>query len=186
MINQVNQSNGEYQINKPKPIQQPKNGVTLQDVAKAQPNFAKQVEAKNNLTERNGEYYDSNDLINYDQEVARQQAKEDQERLWAREDALREHVEKREDNAFSRWLADVRRSGANPNLVLGATGAASGGGITNASKQDYTLQDSLLQGEINKALADLERAFQGRENERDRLNRIFSTLGLGTIMRIGK
>lgn len=113
-------------------------------------------------------------------------AESEQQKLWEREDAIREHIEQREDSALQRWVADARRAGINPNLALGATGAASGGGITNASQKDYTLENTLLQGEINQALADLERAFQKDENAKDRLNRIFTTFGLGSIMRIGK
>lgn len=185
MINQVNQSNGEYQIGKntQKVLQNTPTGRPIGTAEKGFqmlfPNAYKKALADN------GEKLVGENVVS-ESELTKHEAELDQAKLWDREDALREHIEQREDTALQRWVADARRSGINPNLALGATGAASGGGITNASQKDYTLENTLLQGDIQKALDDLQRAFEKDENAKDRLNRIFSSFGLGAIMRIGK
>lgn len=170
------QAQGQYIVNQPKgrPIGMAERGVQI-----IMPNTYEKALADNNEKLVDGKVISENELAKYESEL-------DQKAIWEREDAIRKHVEEREDNALQRWVADARKAGINPNLALGATGAASGGGITNASNRDYTLENTVLQGDINQALADLERAFQKDENAKDRLNRIFSSFGLGAIMRIGK
>lgn len=170
------QAQGQYIVNQPtgRPV-----GIAEKGFQMIFPKIYENVLAKNGEKLVGEKVISENELAKYESEL-------DQKTLWEREDAIREHVEQREDNALQRWVADARKAGINPNLALGATGAASGGGITNASQRDYTLENTVLQGEINQALADLERAFQKDENAKDRLNRIFSSFGLGAIMRIGK
>ena len=86
---------------------------------------------------------------------------------WAREDEIRKETQAREDTAFSRGIADMRRAGVNVNLV-GAQPAESGGGITQATGID----GSIYGAETNKFIALLEQeidnAFKGDENSKDR------------------
>lgn len=93
----------------------------------------------------------------------------------AREDAIRKENQEREDNAYERAVASMRRAGINPNL-MNVVQAASGGGITNASQKDY----SIWQSEVNKQLALLEQQiqnnFQGTENDKKNFMQGISTL----------
>lgn len=87
---------------------------------------------------------------------------------WAREDAIRSETQEREDTAFRRGIADMRRAGVNVNLV-GAQAAESGGGITNATGVD----GGIYTAEVNKYVSLLETAlnneFKGNENTKDRI-----------------
>lgn len=98
----------------------------------------------------------------------RQQAIEDQERLWAREDKIREHIESREDSAWQRAVEDMKKSGVNPNLV-DAGPAQSGGGISSASGIDYTMQQEEYDRETQKIIQAIANEFQMNENQKDRL-----------------
>lgn len=94
---------------------------------------------------------------------------------WAREDAIRAETQAREDTAFSRGIADMRRSGVNVNLV-GAQPAESGGGITNATGID----SGIYSAETSKFVALLEQeidnAFKEDENAKDRFTELLGGL----------
>ena len=94
---------------------------------------------------------------------------------WAREDEIRKETQAREDNAFSRGIADMRRAGVNVNLV-GAQPAESGGGITQATGID----SNIYSAETNKFIALLEQeidnAFKGDENLKDRFTELIGGL----------
>lgn len=70
-------------------------------------------------------------------------AKQLRNEQWAREDAIRKETQEREDNAISRKIADMRRSGVNVNLAYSMNGAESGGGITNATGTDTSLKKKI-------------------------------------------
>lgn len=115
--------------------------------------------------------------INY-----RQQAIEDQERLWAREDKIREHIEAREDSAWQRAVEDMKKSGINPNLV-DAGPAQSGGGLSSASGMDYTMQQEEYDRETQKIIQAIANEFQMNENQKDRLTDLLGRLlGAGGTM----
>lgn len=115
--------------------------------------------------------------INY-----RQQALEDQERAWAREDAIRKETQEREDSAWQRAVEDMRKAGVNPNLV-NAGPAASGGGITSATGQDYTMQSAKFDRETQELITAIEQEFEMSENQKDRLIDVFGKVlqASGTI-----
>ena len=62
-------------------------------------------------------------------------AEEDRNLRWEREDAIRAETQAREDSAYQRAVADMRKAGINPNL-MNVQPASSGGGITQASGQN--------------------------------------------------
>lgn len=118
--------------------------------------------------------------INY-----RQQAIEDQERAWAREDAIRKETQAREDTAYRRAVEDARKAGINVNLT-GITPAGSGGGISTATPIDYTMQQAEYDRETQQQLAEydretkrmlqlLEQEFEMDQNEKDRLARLLNS-----------
>lgn len=105
----------------------------------------------------------------------RQQAIEDQERLWKREDEIREHIEAREDSAWQRAVEDMKKAGVNPNLV-DAGPAQSGGGISSASGMDYTMQQEEYDRETQKIIQAIANEFQMNENQKDRLTDLLDRL----------
>lgn len=110
---------------------------------------------------------------------------------WAREDAIRKETQAREDSAYSRAIADLRRSGANINLLGNINPAESGGGITNSTGIDTSLIGNAMDGNIeafiqenqaviDKALMELEQAFEKGQNNTDRVIEI-----IGDLLRLG-
>lgn len=101
------------------------------------------------------------------------------ERAYA--DKIRKETQEREDNAYQRAVADMRKAGINPNLV-NLVQSQSGGGIVQPTPKDY----SLWQTEINKTLQmlqmEIENNFKGDQNDKDRLVKtITSIMGLIAI-----
>lgn len=97
--------------------------------------------------------------------------RKDREERWAREDAIRKETQEREDTAYQRAVKDAISAGINPNLI-NLTPAASGGGITQASKMD----DSELTAMLEEALKYIEQEFKGDENSKDRWANAISTI----------
>ena len=104
---------------------------------------------------------------------------EAQAKQWAREDAIRKEVQEREDSAYTRAVADMRRSGVNPNLV-GVNPAESGGGITNATGMDFSMFNNMYTAETNKYIKELElaleMAFKEDNNEKNRITDLITGL----------
>ena len=104
------------------------------------------------------------------------------EEMYAREDAIRKETQEREDTAVQRWAADVRAAGLNPNLV-NTTGAASGGGITNATGPDYTMEEAKFNKEIEMLMQEIELNFKGDQAEKDRIKDLIkSVITAGAIL----
>lgn len=96
---------------------------------------------------------------------------------WARADNIRKEAQEREDNALQRWRIDAEKAGINPNLALGFTGAASGGGISNETKSvDYTMTQAEYEAAYDKLMKEIDLKFQGSEAEKDRFIEIFKSL----------
>lgn len=106
---------------------------------------------------------------------------------WAREDAIRAETQAREDTAFSRAIGDLRRSGVNVNLLGNISPAESGGGITSATGIDSdTITQSMSadletilqenQALIDKAILEIEQAFEKGENTKDRITEIVKSI----------
>ena len=110
-----------------------------------------------------------------DFESALKWAEEQQAKQWEREDAIRKETQEREDSAYQRAVADMRKAGINPNL-LNVNPAESGGGITNATG----INDTVYQAELEKYITQLEQDFNeyftGSENEKDRMMQGISTI----------
>lgn len=92
----------------------------------------------------------------------------DQKELWEREDEIRKHVEEREDSAYQRAVADMKKAGINPEL-LGVNPASSGGGITSASRIDNSLLNTDLSGAYSELIAQLNNNVKVDENQKDRI-----------------
>ncbi len=92
----------------------------------------------------------------------------DQKELWEREDAIRQHVEEREDSAYQRAVADMKKAGINPEL-LGVNPANSGGGIIQASRMDTSLLNTDLSGAYSEMIAQLNNEVKVDENQKDRI-----------------
>lgn len=99
-----------------------------------------------------------------------------QEERWAREDERQAHVEAREDNAIQRKVADMKKAGVNPNLALGMTGAASGGGVVVDSGMNLTPYEIESNKQLELLKQYLENDFKGDENTKDRYLQLFNNL----------
>ena len=102
-------------------------------------------------------------------------AKQEQADRWAREDQIRAETQAREDTAWQRGIADLRKSGANINLVA-AQPAASGGGITQASGQNLSGLTTQMNIDLDKMQQMIDNAFKGEENDKDRFIDMFGTV----------
>ncbi len=92
----------------------------------------------------------------------------DQKELWEREDEIRKHIEEREDSAYQRAVADMKKAGINPEL-LGVNPANSGGGIIQASRMDTSLLNTDLSGAYSELIAQLNNEVKIDENQKDRI-----------------
>ena len=100
------------------------------------------------------------------------------EKYYEREDAIRKETQEREDTAYQRAVADMRKAGIDPNL-LGVTPAMSGGGITSATKKDYTRFSEETNVLLTLLTQALDHEFTKEENTKDRIaNTIQSVLGI--------
>lgn len=94
---------------------------------------------------------------------------------WAREDQIRRETQAREDSAYQRATEDMRKAGINPNLV-GINPAASGGGITNATGIDTSLEEMDLEKSLKELENYLDRELKADEGQKDRLTDIITTV----------
>lgn len=116
---------------------------------------------------------------------ALKQIEDDQQKLWDREDKIRKKTQEREDNAYQRSVKDMIASGINPNL-LGVSPAGSGGGITQASKKDYSHYEKNQDRLLKAIMQTIEHEFKGSEADKDRFIKSMEIL-IGTSLRaIGK
>lgn len=109
--------------------------------------------------------------ISYDINAERAYAEEQQQKLWAREDAIRRETQAREDTAYQRAVQDMQRAGINPNL-MNVTPAESGGGITSATEKDYTTYEKA----VEMLMQEIDNNFTASENEKDRLKDLVKTV----------
>lgn len=111
------------------------------------------------------------------------------DKYWAREDEIRKHVEEREDTAYQRAVADMRKAGINPNLT-GVSPAASGGGITQATPLDLSGILSEMSIEAEALQNYLDRELNIDQKEKDRLTDLFGKVlqyaMLAAVMKKGK
>ena len=102
-------------------------------------------------------------------------ALEQQQRQWDREDAIRKETQEREDSAYQRAVADMRKAGINPNLV-GVNPANSGGGITTATGVDYTTWATDFNAKAALLEQEIENAFKGDQAEKERISGLISDI----------
>ena len=109
-------------------------------------------------------------------------ATSEQEKAFAREDAIRKETQEREDNAWQRSIKDMQAAGVNPNLV-NASAAASGGGITSATGLNMSQYETTANKLLEEWKTMVEQDFEKNENRKDRYNNIMKGLlnlaGLG-------
>lgn len=113
-------------------------------------------------------------------------AEENQKKQWEREDAIRKETQEREDTAYQRAVADMKKAGINPNL-MNINPAESGGGITQATGMDASTINKILENKSNELVAFLNREFEGDENTKKQLTSLFSQIlqGLAMYMTFG-
>ena len=99
-------------------------------------------------------------------------------KIWERQDKIREHVEEREDNAYQRAVADMRKAGINPNLV-NVNPAQSGGGVMQGGEN---LLSTEMQTAIQQALNEINNQVKMDENQKDRTVDILRTLSTAIIL----
>lgn len=108
----------------------------------------------------------------------------DLEKAYQREDEIRKHVEEREDTAYQRAVADMKAAGINPEL-LGVTPAVSGGGITSASRKDYSVYTAKMQAQYSLLEQEIQNNFQGDQNKKDRIMDLVKSLISGASILFG-
>lgn len=102
-------------------------------------------------------------------------AEENQKKQWEREDAIRKETQDREDSAYQRAVADMKKAGINPNL-MNINPAESGGGITQATGMDMSTINKILENKSNELVAFLNREFEGDENTKKQLTSLFGQI----------
>lgn len=107
---------------------------------------------------------------------------EQQEKQWAREDAIRAETQAREDTAMQRAVEDARKAGINPNL-MNIQPAASGGGITSATGLEYQTYQAEMKEFLTLIEQEIENEFKGDENKKDRWNQLFSSLIMALLIK---
>lgn len=107
--------------------------------------------------------------------------KSDLEDAYQREDEIRKHVEQREDTAYQRAVADMKAAGINPEL-LGVSPAAAGGGITSATRKDYSVYTAKMQAQYSLLEQEIQNNFQGSQNKKDRILDIVKSIVNGAFM----
>lgn len=100
---------------------------------------------------------------------------EQQQKAWDREDSIRKEIEKREDTAYQRAVADMRKAGINPNL-LGVNPAESGGGITQATIPDMSVLTSEMKVSAEKLQQLIDQEFEGDQATKDRILDAFTSV----------
>lgn len=100
---------------------------------------------------------------------------EAQAKQWEREDAIRKETQEREDTAYQRAVADMRKAGINPNL-MNINPADSGGGITQATGLDMSTLSSRMTAMSNELIKILDREFNEDENLKDNITSLIGGL----------
>lgn len=95
---------------------------------------------------------------------------------WEREDEKQAHIEEREDTAYSRKIEDLRRSGVNINALGDISAAPTGGGITNATGPDYTMEEAKFNAEIEMLMQEIDLKFKGDQAEKDRIKEMIKSI----------
>lgn len=102
-------------------------------------------------------------------------AEEQQQKQWQREDEIRKETQAREDSAYQRAIADMRKAGINPN-IFNIQPAQSGGGITQATGIDTSMLSNQLKIDSEKLQQLIDQAFKEDENSKERFTEIFTSL----------
>ena len=100
---------------------------------------------------------------------------EAQAKQWEREDAIRKETQEREDTAYQRAVADMKKAGINPNL-MNINPADSGGGITQATGLDMSTLSSRMTAMSNELIKILDREFNEDENLKDNITSLIGGL----------
>lgn len=152
--------NGELQYQNTNPLsfeEYLKNYQKTENFIQEKENPTKTEEIKNSEAEENG-----NEDLQFDLQ-----------KIWDREDAIRKETQEREDTAYQRAVADMRLAGINPNLT-GVQPAQSGGGITNATTNESSI-NTQLQIIAQKAIAEMEKDVKLSEGEKNRATSIIAS-----------
>ena len=104
-----------------------------------------------------------------------------QKKQWEREDQIRQEGYEREDTAYTRAVADMKRAGINPNL-MNVQPADSGTGITNATGMDYAGLTKQMETTTNLLMKMIDREFQGDENTKKNFTSLISAIIQGMFM----
>lgn len=101
------------------------------------------------------------------------------DKYYEREDAIRKETQEREDTAYQRAVADMRKAGIDPNLV-GVSPAQAGGGITSATQKDLTRYSTEMNIIMSLVMQQIENEFKADQATKDRIvNSINNALTIG-------
>ena len=103
-----------------------------------------------------------------------------QKAQWEREDEKQRHLEEREDSAYQRAVADMRKAGINPNL-MNVTPSESGM-VTSSTGMDFSAVTTQMSNEMKELLDSIDKNFSGNENEKDRIKEFITSLGQIAVM----
>ena len=103
-----------------------------------------------------------------------------QKAQWEREDEKQRHLEEREDSAYQRAVADMRKAGINPNL-MNVTPSESGM-VTSSTGMDFSTVTTQMNNEMKELLESIDKNFSGNENEKDRIIDFITSLGQIAVM----
>lgn len=106
--------------------------------------------------------------------TAEEKAKQEQQELWNREDAIRKETQEREDTAYQRLIKDMQKAGINPNLQFGTP--STGGGITNATPKNLDRIEKEKDRLLELLKQELENAFKGEQNAYDRAVKVMGQI----------
>lgn len=116
---------------------------------------------------------DTNNMLLEFMKQAEETRKQELQDAYAREDAIRKETQEREDSAYQRAVADMRKAGINPNLA-GISPSASGGGISSASRTEQILGNEITSyTQILQAL--IEKDTTMSEGDKNRLTQLISS-----------
>ena len=107
---------------------------------------------------------------------------EEQDKYIALQEKWRKEDQERADNAFSRAIKDMYRSGIDPNQIGNITPAEVGGQVQQPFNGITTGLQTALSKEMEVLQTMIEQSFKGDENEKDRftdiINKVISAVAI--------
>lgn len=140
-----------------------------------------------NLSQNIGETIEENkNQYNEGKNTINKTIEEVLQKQWEREDEIRKETQEREDTAYQRAVADMKKAGINPNLI-GVSPAESGGGIMQTAQPNYAPAEMELNEYLRELELYLDSELNVEEGQKDRissiLQKILSTVAMMYVMK---